>query len=355
MWKRFLFIICILYVIPSLHAQEYQWKLGLDYFLDNQEYKKSAFAGPQTMNGIWLKPLGGIRWNAANTIYAGVNLMTIPGMKERDYKVDLSIYYQHQTEKILFRAGAFPGREVLPNYSDFFFRDSVNNFMPVMQGLFWQMGQGRNFVNAWMDWTGYATAVARESFYVGLSGKASRGIFFVDFQSYMFHYAGTNPANPLYGVSEQLLGSASVGVAYEDEESFKGLLSAGVLAGLERDRKADLSYRPIGFTARIHAEYWGLGTENTFYAGDARMRLYSAEGSDLYWGTPFLQGSSYLQSKWYIRLLESERVTARVNFNLHLSEGEWHLQQTLSVAASIDNFSKQGKKRPLYPWKRLFQ
>jgi hypothetical protein len=156
-------------------------------------------------------------------------------------------------------------------------------------------------------------------------------------------------------VSEQLLGSASVGVEYEDENSFKGLLSAGVLAGLERDRKAGLSYRPLGFTARIQAEYWGVGTENIFYAGDPRMRLYSEQGSDLYWGTPFLQGRSYLQSKWFIRLFDTDRVTARVNFNLHLSEGEWHLQQTLSVAASIDNFSKPGRKRMHYPWMRIFQ
>ena len=352
---KFLFFVVIFCSFSTLQAQEYRWSVGMDYFFDNQEYKKSTFAEPQTMNGIWLKPLGGIRWNAANTIYAGVNLLTIPGMKNREYEVDLSIYYQHETEKMLFRAGAFPRRETLPNYSEFFFRDSVNNFMPVMQGLFWQMGQGRNFINVWMDWTGYATAVARESFYVGFSGKASRGLFLGDFQAYMYHYAGTNPGNPLYGVIEQLLGSASVGVEYEDEESFKWLLSAGVLAGLERDRKADVSYMPLGFTARAHAEYWGIGTENTLYVGDPRMRFSRVYGGDLYWGTPFLQGRSYLQSKWFIRLLDLDRVTARMNCNLHLSEGEWHLQQTLSVSASIDNFSKPGRKRPLYPWKRLFQ
>lgn len=85
------------------------------------------------------------------------------------------------------------------------------------------------------------------------------------------------------------------------------------------------------------------------------MRFYTAEGSDLYWGTPFLQGRSYLQSKWYIRLLESDRVNARLNCNLHFSEGEVLFQQTLSVALSIDNFSKPGTKKPLYPWKRFFQ
>jgi len=55
-------------------------------------------------------------------------------------------------------------------------------------------------------------------------------------------------------------------------------VSAGVFAGFERDRKADISYKPVGFTARANAEYWGIGMENTFYAGDPRMRF-----SGLWW------------------------------------------------------------------------
>jgi len=52
------------------------------------------------------------------------------------------------------------------------------------------------------------------------------------------------------------------------------MASAGIFAGLERDRKADVSYSPVGFTARVNAEYWGIGMENTFYAGDPRMRFF---------------------------------------------------------------------------------
>lgn len=355
MWNRFAFVICILCIIPALHAQEYRWRVGVDYFFDNREYEKSSFTDSQTLHGVWLDMLGGIMWDSTHTIYAGVNLLKIPGMNKAVNKTDMTLYYQYKGSKTLFRAGAFPRKEVLSNYSDFFFRDSVNHFMPLMQGIFLQIGRDGNFFNAWMDWTGYATANTRESFYLGFSGKIAKGIFFGDFQSYLFHYAGTLPENPAYSVSEQMQGMASVGLECEAANSFKGLLSAGIFAGVERDRKAEESYKPVGFTARADAELYGIGTENRFYTGDARMRLFPVHGSNLYWGTPFLRGSTYLQSKWYIRLLESNHVSAQINCNLHFSEGHILFQQTLSVTANIGNFSNLTKKRVVYPWMRIFR
>lgn len=354
MWKRFVFIICLLGIIPSLYAQEYRWKVGVDYFFDNREYKHSSLTDPQTMHGIWFNTLGGISWDSTHTIYGGVNLLRKTGTKKTIDKTDIIIYYQYRKPKLLFQAGTFPRNEVLPNYSDFFFEDSVTYFKPLMQGIFFQLGNDSNFFNAWMDWTGYATSTNRESFFLGFSGKASKKMLFADFQSYLYHYAGTLPANPDYGVSEQMQIMASVGVEYEAANSFKGLLSAGIFAGVERDRKAEDTYKPVGFTARANAEFYGIGTENRFYTGDARMRLFPVHGSDLYWGTPFLRGSSYFQSKWYIRLLESDRVSARVNCNIHVSQGNVLLQQTLSVTANISNFSSR-KKKENHIWTNIFR
>lgn len=350
-----IFIAVFLSVSYFVQAQEYRWRVGLDYFFDNMEYKKSSFILPQTQSGVWLSPMGGIHWDSCHTIYGGVNLLKIPGTKSTIDKTLLTLYYQYETPKVLFRAGAFPRKEVLSNYSDFFFKDSVNNFVPLIQGVFWQIGNNRNFFNAWMDWTGYATPTERESFYLGFSGKVSRGMVFGDFQSYLYHYAGTFPGNSLYGVSEQIQALASVGVDYRNENSLQLLVSAGVFAGFERDRKIDTHYTPVGFVARADAEFSGIGTQNTLYVGDSRMRFFDMHGDDLYWGNQFLRDKSYLQSKWYIRLLESARATARLNVNLHFSEGKMMFQQTLSVSASINNFTQSGKKKTVYPWMRIFQ
>ncbi len=352
---RFVLLLLTLCSVVSIQAQDYMWKLGLDYFFDNREYEKSSYIEPQTLNGIWFSPSGGVTWDSSHTIVAGVDLLKIPGMKKAIDKVDLTLFYQYDSPNTIFRAGSFPRRDALSNYSDFFFNDSVKYFIPLMQGLFWQIGKGDNFFNAWMDWTGYATPENRESFFIGFSGKAAKGIFFSDFQSYLFHYAGTNPGNPVYGVSEQMQGMASIGVELESANGLNGLLSAGVFAGIERDRKADIVHKPVGFISRANLEFWGIGTENTLYTGDPRMRFYNQYGGDLYWGTPFLQGTSYLQSKFYIRFMETDRIKIRLNGNLHLTEGNLLFQQTLTLSASIDNFTKTSRKGAVYPWMRIFQ
>jgi hypothetical protein len=317
-----------------------------DYFFDNREYKKSSFAPSQTQQGIWLNVLGGVAWDEKHTICAGANLLRMPGMSEAISKADFTLYYQYRQPKVLFRAGAFARKEALPNYTDFFFEDSVNHFMPLMQGLFWQAGKGDNFFNAWMDWTGYATENTRENFSLGLSGKISEGIFFGEFQSYLFHYAGTFPGNPAYGVSEHLQAAASAGLRCETANGFRGEFAAGILAGTERDRTTDESHHPTGFTARLNAELRGIGTENTLYAGDARMNLLPRHGGSLYRGTPFLRAPVYFRSKWYVRLLESAHVSAKINCNLHFTEGHVLFQQTLSVTANIDNlFSREAKRK----------
>ncbi len=355
MGSRILCIAFLLFSVLTSPAQELRWSVGMDYFFDNMEYKPSQYADARTLQGIWFNALGGVSWDSTNTLVAGVNLLKMPGMNHAIDKAEVTLYYNYENEKVQFRAGAFPRREVLSNYSDFFFRDSVNQFMPLMQGIFWQLGKENNFVNAWMDWTGYSTAEKRESFFLGLSGKTSKGLFFADFQSSLFHLAGNYPNDGRFGVSEVIQGIASVGLEYSFGNHFRMMTSAGIFAAVERDRKADETYRPVGFTARFNAEYMGVGTENMLYAGDPRMRLFERYGSQLYWGNPYLQGSRYLQSKWYIRLIDSERTKLRLNCNMHFSEGALLFQQALALTVTVGTLRPQQQNSREYTWMRFFQ
>ena len=354
MKHRFLFFLVLIFS-SSVYAQEYRWKVELDYFFDNTEYGRSSFTDSETMNGIWLKPMGSIGWGEKHSIRSGVNLLKIPGMDKAIDKVDVTMYYQYKSPKILFRAGSFPRSEVLGNYSNFFFKDSINNFIPLMQGVFCQIGDRQNFFNAWFDRTGYTTPTKREHFFVGLSGKIAKGLLFADFQSYLFHYSNTKPATPGEGVSENLQLQATTGLEYEGEGGFKGLIAVGTLMGYERDRRFESErYKPVGFVARGDAEMWGIGTKNTFYRGEPRMRLANTFGGNLYWGTQFLRARSYVESEWYIRLIESDLVKARFNCNLHFTEGNVLFQQVLTVSASIGNFMPKDRKKTRYPWRKIF-
>lgn len=355
MKQKTVLTLLLLCVFLSVKAQKYGWKVGLDYFFDNTEFSKSSHTDSETMNGIWLQTQGEINWESRHAIRAGVNLLKIPGMNKAIDKVDVTAYYQYQTDNILFRAGAFPRKEVLGNYNNFFFKDSVQNFVPQMQGVFFQLGNSRNFFNAWFDRTGYATPTKREHFFVGLSGKATKGIFFADFQSYMFHYSNTKPSTPGWGVAENLQMHASLGANFEHGEYFRSLVSVGVLAGYERDRRFENQlYKPIGITSRIDLEYAGMGVNNTLYFGNKRQRLANAFGGDLYWGAPFLREKSYIESKWFVRLIESERVKAKFGCTLHFSEKNVLFEQMLTVSASIGNLQKNSSRKVVYPWTKIF-
>ena len=349
-----LLLLVLFFTFPAF-AQEYGWKVGLDYFFDNREYKKSSFAESATLNGIWLTPLGSIGWGERHSLLSGVNLLKIPGMGKAVDKVDVTMYYQYKSPALLFRVGSFPRSEVLGNYNNFFFKDSVNNYLPLMQGVFWQIGSDRKFFNAWFDRTGYPTSTRREHFFLGMSGRLSRGLFFADFQSYLFHYANSNPAVTGEGVSENFQLQAMAGVEYEGSNGLSGLVAAGTLVGYERDRRFEgARFKPAGFVARGDAEIWGIGTSNTLYWGDPRMRLASTFGGNLYWGTAFLRAGSYVESEWYIRLIESERVQARFSCNLHFTESKLLFQQMFTVSASVGSLTTGRRAKTGYPWTTIF-
>ena len=177
----------------GIFAQEFQWNANLNYFFDNNEFAKSTITKDQTMNGVRFSPEFGLSWDTSHSFYAGADLLKISGSQKTIDKVDLIAYYQYHTNKSYFQAGAFPRNKLLSNYSDLFFQDSIQYFHPVMEGLFWQLNSKNAFFNIWLDWNGHQTALNRETFYIGSSAHKSLGNLFIDFQSYMYHFANARP------------------------------------------------------------------------------------------------------------------------------------------------------------------
>ena len=348
-----------LFFVPSLKAEdtkEYLWNVELQYFFNNNEFADSPHALKQTWAGTWLNTLGGISWDDSHTIFGGVNILNIPGTHRAVNKANLTLFYRHQTDRFHFRVGSFNREDVLGDiYCDFFFGDSIDLFVPQMHGVFFQIGRGRNFFNAWLDWTGMPTETQRESFKFGFSGRASYQSLFGEFQSYINHLAGTAPFHESQiGVSEQIQILASLGAEFDTKIGFEGSVSAGVLAGVERIRREQLSYSPVGFVARANVEFWGIESKNTIYLGDPRMKFFYREGNHLYWQNPFLKGSSYVQSEWSIRLLETSFARAEFSYILNFSGGVMMHQQMFKVSANVGNWRRESTETA-FPWARIFR
>lgn len=351
-------ILFLMTLAITSNSQELTWKLGYNYFFDNAEYALSSYNDDQTMHGMNLMPQIGLKLDDNQTLFTGINLMKIYGEPSFTNGEDFLAYYQYKTPTVKFRAGAFPKEEMLDNYSSFFFKDSICYFRPVMHGVYLKLNNSNNdFLNLWMDWTGYGSENIRESFFIGASGLKRHGLLFGEMQSYLYHYANTRPSTDSFNVSEQFQMQLSLGASYSNETGLDTLqFAVGTLFGLERDRFVDSGFdKPIGLTMRFNAEYKGLGTDNIAYFGNQRMSFYDHLGSDLYWGTSFLQGKSYVESKWYARLIRSDRVNAKIGVNMHLTEKQMFFQQTITLSVNI-NKQRDTKQQTssMFPLMNLF-
>ncbi len=351
MKKQFFFILIFIIFHFSISAQSFQWNAGLNYFFDNTEFTKSSIAKDQTMTGVHFTPELGLAFDSVHSFFAGADLLKTAGSQNVIDIIQPIAYYKYQTPSVSFYAGAFPRSELLSNYSDLFFQDSVNYYRPTLTGIFWQVGRKNSFFNLWLDWTAHQTSAVRETFFAGASAHQKSGMLFLDFQSYLFHFADTRPMNPTYSVCDNLLAHLSVGIDYSNQAGIDTLLfAAGVLAGGERDRSLiNGSYFPIGAVIRLNAEYKGFGTQNMLYFGNARDVFYTKYNNELYWNNPFLQSGFYLQSKWYLDVIRSQSVIGKLCMNLHFSEGKTMFEQVFTLKAILNSSTKSNlKSKPTF-------
>jgi len=339
-----------------LVAQKVEWKVGLNYFFDNTEFSKSNLTTDQTMKGIHFTPELGVSWDSVHSVYVGADLLKISGTHNFVDVVQPIAYYRYKNEKSTFYAGAFLRNEVLSNYSDLFFQDSVSYFRPTLQGLFWQKGTKKAFFNVWLDWISHQTAVDREKFFIGASAHKQFSLLFVDFQSYMFHFANMNPSIEALHVCDNGLAHLSVGVNYSNKHGLDTLLFAvGVLGGLERERGlVHGAHFPLGAVVRANAEYAGFGTQNTLYTGDERLIYYKKYGTGFYWNNPFLRSNFYLESKWYLNVIHTRAVQGKLAMKFHFSEQNVMFEQVFILSASLNSQLKNTMKPTPYFWTRWF-
>lgn len=351
-------LIFILLFPVLLFSQELKYNTELHFFFDNTEFSRSNLAIDQTMAGVSLTQELGWKFDGKHHIMGGVNAMKSLGGSEFVNSVNFLAYYQLKDENTLFKAGVFPRYDLLNDYSNFFFQDSIGFYNRTMEGLYVLKGDNKQFVKLWLDWTGLQSSDTRESFFIGASGYKEFGEYvFADFQSYMFHFATTRPNLSFQTVSDNLLGQLSVGAKYSNPKIGLNNLkfSLGILSGFERDRIDMDSYEtPTGGVARLDVDFKGFGTENLFYFGQERMVLYNKYGNQLYRGNPFLQAKSYIQNKLYWNFLDNEYVKGQISSRTHFSERKVFFEQMLTVSAQINNdHPKKSPREPTF-WERIF-
>ncbi|MDR0794900.1 MAG: hypothetical protein LBE79_02425 [Tannerella sp.] len=332
-------------------SQEFLWKAGIYNFLENNEFAQSKVQIPQTMSGVHLTPEIGMKWDEIHRIVAGFDAMHEYGSnKFADYFNPIA-YYELAGKSFRFYMGAFPRKSTLAKYPRIFFQDSIHNYRPTVQGIFWEYASHGDYFNVWLDWINRQTESKREAFFVGWSGRYNMNLFYGQHFGYMFHFANVkNPKIPR-SLHDHILIWTSLGVDLSTKTHFERLeANIGWIAGMERDRSIGEWICPQGLLSEIKVGYKGLELFNTFYKGQSQQIFRNTLGNELYWGDPIYRTRAYDRldlSVWFYR---SNVVNLKMTWAVHFTEKTQYHSQLFSATFDFDNLKKKEQKK--YPYIR---
>jgi hypothetical protein len=346
----------LLFANIAAHSQDLLWKAGVHTFFDNAEFGGSTSLTPQTMAGVHVAPEIGLALDGRHSVHAGIDLLHEYGS---DKAIDIYTpvaYYQYEGAPFRFYAGSIPRNMILEKYPRMFFTDSISNYRPTINGIFWEYGTSKKYANLWLDWTGRQSEARREAFFIGWSGRYYNKMFYAQHFGYMFHYAKTkNPVSDEF-IHDNGLTLTSVGLDLSETfglEKFE--TGIGYSLALDRDRGAGKWNAPQGMLWELKAEYKGLGLFNTYYKGEGQQIYRADHGSDLYWGDPAYGADEYERVDLYIRFMHTKAVKLKFTYSIHLRDKHIYHQQALYATFDLDNIKgKAEAKKYSYIWDDWF-
>ena len=324
----------------ALFAQDFVWQAGVHSFFNNNEFNGCTVKTSQTMAGVHFVPQIGLSYQDNHRIYVGIDAMHEFGSdKAIDYYNPVA-YYQFDGEHFNFYMGAFPRKPLLNNYPRMFFQDSVFNYRPVINGLFWEYRSGKNdYCNVWLDWTGRQSYEQRESFFMAWSGRYNYGMFYGRHFFYMFHFAGSLNPSIHEPVQDNGLILTSIGFDLAEKTNFEKLeMNIGWSVGLDRDRGGNDGWKkPAGFLSELNVEYRSVGLLNSLYLGQGQQSLYNRHQNRLYWGDPAYRASKYNRADFYVNFIKNRAVNVKLIYTLHFLESKMFHEQALYAVFDLDS------------------
>jgi len=335
-------------------SQDILYKIGLHNFFDNNEFAGCPVGFSQTMAGVHFAPQIGLGLDSVHRIFVGVDAMHEYGSTQAIGYYDPIAYYEYAGKVFRFDMGAFPRAMALDKYPLFFIQDSINNYRPIMNGVFWEFTpQDGDYINTWLDWTSRQTYTRRETFYAGWSGRYHWKVLYGQHFGYIYHFASNANPDDHTPVHDNGRIWTALGVNLASKTPFDKLdFNAGWAVGLERDRAAIDKWIALqGLLLELRVEYRGIGIFNTFYRGASQYKYYDAYGSQLYWGDRLYQATHYDRLDMYVTLMKTSNVFLKFSFTLHFVDSGMFAEQQFTATYDLDNLkNKKPSKKYQYLW-----
>ena len=342
--KSALLLFVVFFAFATSYGQTKAWDVKANSFFDNTEFGKSTVTDDQTMAGIRLAPAVGLAWNK-HRLMAGVDVLHEYGSNNCIDAQQLIAYYRYASNTSLastFYMGAFPRKEAIGTYPRVFFQDSINYYRPIVNGMSYALEKDKNTLLVWLDWTGKQSSTERETFFVGLTGRLQKKLFFVQHYSYLMHYAKMKspPANQFIHDNSLMLNT--IGMDLSTKTACNKLeIQLGWLMGLEDNRGTSNWLQHNGLFVSASVDYKRIGLTNSFYYGEKQFNFYPNEGNKLYWGNPFYRLAQYNRTDISAYLIQSDKVNAKLVYSLHSAEKKLFHEQALIVSVLLNNYTKE--------------
>ncbi|MEG0948767.1 MAG: hypothetical protein RR212_03720 [Bacteroidales bacterium] len=328
------------------NAQKFLWEVDFTGFFDNREFK-APYQTPQTFFGTRLSPEIGIQIKEEHQLMGGLSWLQEFG-SHKDHKVDWTVYYRYNSDKLKASFGAFPRRLLVEEYPSALMYDSILYFNPNINGALLQYFCKAGYAEAYIDWRSQQTKVDREIFTMASSGRFALKQAFAGWFLTVTHFA--KPKNPEtdMNVIDNIMFNPYIGGNFSGMTVFDSLqLKTGFLMSLDRNRGNGAWYTPRGFLGELTLEWRFLGMHDVFYWGENQLPFYKDFGAALHSADPFYRARVYNRTDLYVYFLRNKYVECKASCNIHVARRQVQFQQQLFLRFNINQqaFSKKDRKR----------
>jgi len=311
--------------LANLGAQNFIYKAGYFGFFDNREYF-NEFVNDQTIFGSRIYGELGYSFNENNRIMAGADYLYEFGSKGELIAPDFIAYYYGKHKNLGLYHGAFPRVNKI-NMPMALMTDTFQYYRPTVEGILIEYKTPGFSHNIWIDWTARQSYEKRETFLLGFSAFAKKGIL-----TYQHHLVMTHLAHSLNDSTDnQIRDNAGYavmpGLDFSDITGLDSLtLSAGFLGSYDRVRSVYDFRFASGFIGEIEAGYRGFGLHGIIYSGDSQV-ITSGDG--------FYKSSFYSRADAYYQISKSN-ISGKLQISFHFLPGVVDLSMSLTVRAQLD-------------------
>ncbi len=341
MLKRLVAILTMALAIPPLVAQEVEWSIDASTLINNREGGQDDFTPDQTFLFTRLAPEVGLSLLDGEHQLKGGVAWYQPMLDDLGgYKVLPTLYYRYnRPDGWHVTAGIFPRslmRQRLPRY---LWSDSLNYCQPNIKGIMAQLVKPNGYIESTVNWRQMQTAKQREAFtFTASTDWKVVGPFGLGGHLQYSHLAMSSNHAPDEHVNDDIIINPMAALDFSHRWVMDSLrIAAGAIIGMERDRGTERWDKPAAFVATVDARWRWIELNETFYAGQPLMPLYSRFGSKLIQGDPYYNNKIYSRTDLIFHIVNNRFVDLSASLALHASDKTTGFWQQVACRFYIDS------------------